>query len=124
MATVTQSVITDTRPDSSVCGYITQFIDSIDTEVFFAQFNAFYDEFVDKSDASYEEFLDMAQQAYDGYTATINNYITDLEDRGEANLTEITENLREFQRTSQNAFNAWFASTTTTSHRSGMTTAT
>ena len=68
MATVTQSAITDTRPDSSVCGYITQFIDSIDTEVFFAQFNAFYDEFVDKSDASYEEFLDMAQQAYDGYT--------------------------------------------------------
>ena len=29
MATITQSAITDTRPDSSVCGYITQFIDKI-----------------------------------------------------------------------------------------------
>ena len=42
---LTQSAITDTRADSSVCGFVTQFIDSIDTEVFFAQFNAFYREF-------------------------------------------------------------------------------
>lgn len=108
--TITQSAITDTRADSSVCGFITQFIDSIDTEVFFAQFEAFYAEFVEKSEASYDEFLDMAAQAYSTYQTTINDYIADLESRGEANLTEITESLREFQRTSQNAFNEWFAS--------------
>ena len=109
-AVMTQSSITDTRADSSVCGYITQFIDSIDTEVFFAQFEAFYAEFVDKSNASYAEFLDMAQQSYDSFTATIDNYIEGLETRGEASLTEITESLREFQRQSQNSFNEWFAS--------------
>lgn len=108
-AVMSQSCIQDTRADSSVCGYITQFIDSIDTEVFYAQFNAFYADFVDRSEASYDEFLDMAQQAYNTYTTTINDYITDLETRGEANLTEITESLREFQRQSQNAFNEWFA---------------
>ena len=64
---------------------------------------------MDRSEASYDEFLDMARQAYNTYTTTINDYITDLETRGEANLTEITESLREFQRQSQNAFNEWFA---------------
>ena len=110
MATITQSVITDTRADSSVCGYITQFIDSIDTEVFFAQFEAFYAEFVDKSNASYDQFLELAQQSYDGYTATINTYITELENKGNSDLADITAALKEFQRTSQNEFNAWFAS--------------
>lgn len=106
---ITQSAITDTRADSSVCGYVTQLIDSIETEVFFAQFEAFYAEFVDRSEASYAEFRDMAQQAYSTFTSTIDEYIEDLETRGEENLTEITESLQEFQRTSQNAFNAWFA---------------
>lgn len=106
---ITQSAITDTRADSSICGYITQFIDSIDTEVFFDQFNAFYAEFVEKSNASYDEFESMAKTAYDEYTSAINTYISELEAKGDANLTEITEELKEFQRTSQNDFNEWFA---------------
>lgn len=108
-STITQSAITDTRPDSSVCGYVTQFIDSIDTESFYAQFNAFYAEFVDKSNASYALFEQMARAAYDGYTAAIDEYIEALEAKGDADLTAITESMKEFQRTSQNAFNEWFA---------------
>lgn len=84
---ITQSSISDTRPNSAVCGYITQFIDSIDTEAFYDQFNAFYAEFVAKSNASYSQFERMAKAAYDGFT----------------------EAMKEFQRTSQNAFNEWFA---------------
>lgn len=106
---MTQSSITDTRPNNAICGYITQFIDSIDTEVFFAQFEAFYAEFVEKSDASYEMFQNMATQAYNGYTAAIDEYIEQLEAKGNADLTATTEALKEFQRNSQNAFNAWFA---------------
>lgn len=106
---ITQSSIQDTRGDSSVCGYITQFIDHLDTETFYAQFRAFYAEFVERSNASYDQFEQMAATAYQGFTDTIDTYINDLEARGNTNLTEITESLREFQRTSQNAFNAWFA---------------
>lgn len=106
---ITQSSITDTRADSSVCGFITQLIDHIDTKVFYEQFNAFYAEFVEKSDASYALFQSMATQAYDAYTTAINEYIKQLEAKGNAGLTETTEALKEFQRTSQNAFNAWFA---------------
>lgn len=106
---VTQSSITDTRPDSSVCGYITQFIDSIDTEAFYDQFNAFYAEFVAKSNASYAQFEQMARTAYDGFTAAIDEYIKALEAKGNADLTAITEAMKEFQRDSMNQFNEWFA---------------
>ena len=107
---MTQSSITDTRPNNAICGYITQFIDSIDTEVFFAQFEAFYAEFVDKSNASYELFETMAKNTFSQYTDAIDTYIADLEAKGNADLTATTEALKEFQRTSQNEFNAWFAS--------------
>lgn len=106
---ITQSSISDTRADSSICGYITQFIDSIDTDVFFEQFRAFYAEFVAKSNASYEQFQQMAKAAYDGYTAAIDEYIAELEAKGDRDLTAITESMKEFQRNAQNDFNAWFA---------------
>lgn len=106
---ITQSNITDTRWDSSVCGEVTQAIDHIDTSVFYAQFTTFYDEFVAASNASYEEFQNMASTAYAEFLQAMNDYEDDLEARGEANLTQITESLREFQRNSQNAFNEWFA---------------
>jgi hypothetical protein len=106
---LTQSAITDTRADSSVCGYITQLIDSIDTSVFFAQFQAFYDEFVAKSNASYTEFEAMATKAYNDYTTAISTYISGLEAKGDADLADITASFQEFQRTQQNAFNEWFA---------------
>lgn len=61
---ITQSSITDTRPDSSVCGYITQLIDHLDTSVFYEQLVAFYSEFVDRSNGSYEQFREMAADAY------------------------------------------------------------
>lgn len=35
--------------------------------------------------------------------------VAELEDKGNTDLTAITEAMKEFQRTSQNAFNEWFA---------------
>lgn len=106
---ITQSAITDTRPDSSVCGYITQLIDHLDTETFYAQFNAFYEEFVSKSNASYDKFEDMAKNAYADFTAAINDYISGLKSKGDSDLSDITASMAEFERTSKNTFNTWFA---------------
>lgn len=106
---LTQSAVTDTRADSSVCGYMTQLIDHLDTEVFFDQFNNFYAEFVEKSNASYDKFNEMADAAFKSYTAAIDNYISGLREKGNADLLAITESFKEFQRTQQNAFNQWFA---------------
>lgn len=84
---LTQSAITDTRADSSVCGYITQLIDSIDTSVFFAQFQAFYDEFVAKCTSD--------------YNTSRADYL--------AQCQEIVKTLTAFESTSESDFNAWFA---------------
>lgn len=47
------SNITDTRPDTSHCGYVTA-IQSIDTSSLMEQLNAFYDEFVAQANTDYE----------------------------------------------------------------------
>lgn len=75
---ITQSSIMDRRPDSSVCGYITQMIDHLDTAVFFEQLNKFYEEFVDKSNTSYEQFTKMAADAFKAFTDDISQYIATL----------------------------------------------
>ena len=62
-----------------------------------------------KSNASYSQFEQMAKAAYDGFTAAIDEYIEALETKGNTDLTAVTEAMKEFQRTSQNAFNEWIA---------------
>jgi hypothetical protein len=95
---LTQSAITDTRADSSVCGFITQFIDSIDTSVFFAQLNQFYTDFVQE-----------AGRDHDTFTSTIDQYIADLESKGFNDLSAITESFTAFQSEHQVEFTEWFA---------------
>lgn len=75
---ITQSSITDTRYDSRVCGVVTQLIDHLDTSVFFAQLDAFYEEFVDKSNKSYGQFKKMAQTLYQKFNDDITAYINTL----------------------------------------------
>lgn len=83
---VTQANITDTRMDSTVCGFITQLIDHLDTSVFFAQLDQFYTEFVSKTEADYrlsrEEYLAMCQ--------------------------DIVDTLNTFEKTAESDFNTWF----------------
>ena len=83
---VTQASITDTRMDSTVCGFITQLIDHLDTSVFFAQLDQFYTEFVSKTEADYrlsrEEYLAMCQ--------------------------DIVDTLNTFEKTAESDFDTWF----------------
>lgn len=94
---ITQSNITDTRYDSSVCGIVTQAIDHIDTSVLFAQLNQFYNEFVARSDSSYEK-----------YVADMEAYLESLSTSGNNQLTEIVEVLQNFEILSEEQFLAWF----------------
>lgn len=83
---VTQANITDTRMDSTVCGFITQLIDHLDTSVFFAQLDQFYTEFVSKTEADYrlsrEEYLAMCQ--------------------------DFVDTLNTFEKTAESDFDTWF----------------
>lgn len=51
---ITQSNITDTRPDNAVCGWVHGLIDQVDTSTLFAQWSAAYDEAVAQMLAWYE----------------------------------------------------------------------
>lgn len=81
---ITDSSVRDTRPDSAVCGYITQLIDHLDTAVFYDQFNAFYDEFMDKSNVTYAQFQQMAQERYEQFDTDISGYIETLKNSSKA----------------------------------------
>lgn len=94
---ITQSNITDRRADSSVCGYITQLIDHLDTSVFYAQMNQFYTEFVQKCDASYESSK-----------TAMNSYLVALRESGNSQLEEIVKTLWNFEQGAEGDFNAWF----------------
>lgn len=96
---ITQSSITDTRPDSSVCGYITQLIDHLDTDVFFAQLNSFYEEFVEKADGSYDKFM-----------ADMQAYLNSLEMSGNSQLKVIVDAMQNFKTISEQDFLDWFDS--------------
>lgn len=59
---ITQANITDTRYDSSVCGIITQFIDHIDTSVFSAQLNQYFEEFKNDSESAFQAWFQSIQE--------------------------------------------------------------
>jgi hypothetical protein len=127
---ITQSSITDTRADSSVCGYITQLIDRLDTSVFFAQLNSFYEDFVNKSNVSYEEFRKMSLDAYNSITEQLNNYfvlissqgnqkyeefkteiityINNLKSKGDTDLAELLQGFLDFREQGEGDFLQWF----------------
>ncbi len=94
---ITQSSITDTRYDSRVCGVVTQLIDHLDTSVFFAQLNSFYQEFVEQSDSSYEQFV-----------RNMEEYLSDLTSSGDEQLGDIVQTMTDFEADSEQQWVEWF----------------
>lgn len=94
---ITQSAITDTRPDSSVCGYITQLIDHLDTQVFMEQLTAFYQEFVAQCSEDYTEYIN-----------NMDTFLSSLRNSGLTQMQDIVDSLEAFEQTSETDFNIWF----------------
>ena len=57
-AAITQSSISDTRADSSVCGLITQLIDHIDTSEFMQQLTTWQEEYAAKQQAAFSTWFE------------------------------------------------------------------
>ncbi len=55
---ISQSNITDTRTNRSICGYITGTVSEMDFSQFTAQFSAYYSEFVAGNQAAFETWFD------------------------------------------------------------------
>ena len=54
---ITQSVITDTRPDNTVCGWVTGLIDQVDTSTLFEQWQTAYEEYFTEQQDNFAEWL-------------------------------------------------------------------
>ena len=79
---VTQSAITDTRGDSSVCGFITQLIDHLDTSEFMSQLTAWQEEYSTEQQAAFTAwFNEMKDQLSEDAAGNLQNQITALETR-------------------------------------------
>ena len=95
---ITNSSITDTRADSSRCGYVTA-IQQLDTASLYQQFQAYIQEVKDALDAADATYNETAQ-----------NYLTTLETTGEAQLAGITQAFNAYAAVTEEEFNDWFAS--------------
>lgn len=78
---VTQSSITDTRGDSSVCGYITQLIDHLDTSVFSAQLNAFYEEYRKKANADLADGIRRRDADIESFQSIFTTWFNSIKDQ-------------------------------------------
>lgn len=54
---ITQAQITDTRPDTKVCGWVTSLIKQVDTSTLFAQWQSAYEQFYDESNLIFDEWF-------------------------------------------------------------------
>lgn len=95
---ITNSNITDTRADSSRCGYVTA-IQQLDTASLYQQFQAYIQEVMDALDA-----------ADATYNQTAQTYLDTLEETGDAQLAAITEAFNAYAAVTEEEFNNWFAS--------------
>ena len=105
-----QSNITDTRYDSSVCGVVTQLIDHLDTSVFFAQLNSFYEEYVARFDGDYADFILKMDSAYQKFYTSLNDLFTGYVDKYNTDYADFTDKMLTAYSQYMQDLNAYFTS--------------
>lgn len=77
ITSITQNMITDTRLDTSVCGIVTQMVQSVDTSALYAQIQSDLTELKSQQQADFFDWLDDLQDVLDDNTAgNLYNLIT------------------------------------------------
>lgn len=67
VTTITQSAITDTRPDNTVCGWVTGLVQQVDTSQLFLQWQTAYAEFY----AQMQAWQTQQEAAFDSWLSTL-----------------------------------------------------
>lgn len=62
---ITQSAITDTRPDNNICGWVTGLIDQVDTSTLYEQWRTSYNQYYEEATASFESWVAELQTILD-----------------------------------------------------------
>lgn len=67
--TIAPSMITDTRPNSDVCGWVSGLIDQVDTTALFEQFQAALNEFITNETTTFAEWSANQRTSYETWAA-------------------------------------------------------
>lgn len=110
---ITQSQITDTRLDNSVCGLVTGVIDQIDTTDLYNQFIAYFNEFKATYEADFDSWTDAKKAAYDSWVANQQRIYEDWIETQESNFTDWSANkIAEYEAwvaAKEGEYNTWVA---------------
>lgn len=82
---ILQSYITDTRSDPNICGIITGTVTEMDFSQFAAQFEAYYQEFVEGHEADFDTWMQDQEDSFEDWVATLHD-ILDEETAGHLQL--------------------------------------
>lgn len=105
--TISPSVITDTRPDSAVCGWVSGLIDQVDTTTLFNQYQAALNDFITNETTTFAEWSANQRSSYETWAA---GEQTDFEAWEAAQQTAVSSWISTNTAAWQADFDEWFAS--------------
>lgn len=79
---ITQSMITDTRPNSTICGWVAALIDQIDTSTMFVQWQTAYSDYYDQIKQQLDDFMETLTEEL-----RVNTYVRQFEKTVEVGST-------------------------------------
>lgn len=104
---VTNGMISDTRPNSDLCGWVSGLIDQVDTTDLYLQFQSFLNDFIANQTADFETWSSQQQQAYENWAA---GEQSDFEAWETAQQTAVSSWISTNTAAWQEDFDEWFAS--------------
>lgn len=114
---VTQSMITDTRLNTKVCGLVTGVVDQIDTTGLYDQFERYFKEFKEKYEADYDTWTREQKKAYMAYIAgaqsNFDKWTSDKQQEYQQFVTEAERSYDTWIAQQQEAFGQWYMEHTT-----------
>ena len=91
---ITQANITNTKPDNTLCGYVTGIIDQVDTTELYKQYETAYKEFQDKSKKEFEDWFNLIKETI-AKTTLVREY-TDVVITNQQNQTQVPINIKDY----------------------------
>lgn len=90
VTSIVQSNITDQRPNSDLCGFVTGIIDQFDFATLCAQFDAFFAEYKVRIQNEFDYYTELGQERYD----QLDSNLSAFESQATSNFMEWFENLQ------------------------------
>lgn len=111
---LTQSSISDTRLDNSVCGLVTGVVDQIDTTGLYNQFEQYFTEFKQNYEADFAEWSEQQKQEFLTYVAyqkgQYDSYIAELQADYDTWTEDKKEEWSQWVSEQESEFTAWVLS--------------